>query len=66
MKLGGYRLSLASGSVSFANEAGIKIEISFNDKIKKGSREKRISLEPWYWHFLVTPFHHLLQNASGL
>jgi hypothetical protein len=32
---------------SFANEAGIRIKISFDDKIKKGPKEKRISLEPW-------------------
>jgi hypothetical protein len=31
---------------SFANGAGIRIKISSDDKIKKGPKEKRISLEP--------------------
>jgi hypothetical protein len=31
---------------SFANETGMRINISFDDKIKKGSKEKRISPEP--------------------
>jgi hypothetical protein len=32
---------------SFANEAGMRIKIPFDEKIKKGPKEKRISLEPW-------------------
>jgi hypothetical protein len=33
---------------SFANKAGIRIKISFDEKIKKGPKENiRISLEPW-------------------
>jgi hypothetical protein len=32
---------------SFASEAGMRIKISFDNKIGKGSKEKRIPLEPW-------------------
>jgi hypothetical protein len=32
---------------------------------EKGSKEKRISPEPSYWHLQETPSHDLLQKVKG-
>jgi len=32
---------------------------------EKSSKEKRIFLEPSYWHFPETPSHPTLQKAKG-
>jgi hypothetical protein len=43
----------------------MRLRIPFDEKIKKGPKEKRISLEPWYWDLLVIPSHDFLQKARG-
>jgi hypothetical protein len=40
----------------------MRIKISFDEKIKKGPKEKRISPKPSYRQLLATPPHTSLQG----